>query len=152
LLEVKEKPPGRTAIRIQPDAGSVRVLQGAFQDAQRFRPARRAVSRTTPKATIAAVESSGAGDAVALGPMLAGGAAAKPPSTMLVHGSPAETGSSSNSLPSPALRHAAQSSAAAERLARQSERSQAVNRAMRRSGVRSAAAAGATAPADVPAV
>src|SRR5271166_712932 len=61
------KSPRRTAARGQPEAGTVET----FQDAQRFRPARRTVSRTTPSATMAAVESSGAGDAVALGSRLA---------------------------------------------------------------------------------
>src|SRR5271157_488821 len=65
------KSPRRTAARGQPEAGTVETFQGAFQDAQRFRPARRTVSRTTPSATMAAVESSGAGDAVALGSRLA---------------------------------------------------------------------------------
>ena len=65
------KPPDRTAGMAQPAAGSVETLQGAFQDAQRFRPARRAVSSTTPSATMAAVEISDAGAAVASGSMLA---------------------------------------------------------------------------------
>src|SRR6516165_7447453 len=49
---------------LQPDAATTDALhgafQGAFQDAQRFRPARRAlIRRTTPSATMAAVEISG---------------------------------------------------------------------------------------------
>jgi hypothetical protein len=46
------------------DIATVEALHGAFQDAQRFRLARRALRRTTPSATMAAVEISGAGAAM----------------------------------------------------------------------------------------
>jgi hypothetical protein len=98
------KPPLRTARPAQLDAATVEALQGAFQDAQRFRPARRALRRTTPNATMAAVEISGAGAAIEPGSTLESdtplspswmfySVAPKPASAMSVQGSPSETGS-----------------------------------------------------------
>ena len=83
-LRGNKKPPGRaaslgkpslrTARPAQLDVATVEALQGAFQgafqDAQRFRPARRALRRTTPSATMAAVEISGAGAAIEPGSTL----------------------------------------------------------------------------------
>src|SRR5271165_3329722 len=71
-------PPLRTALRTQHTEGIAAAFHGAFQAAQRLR--RRVVRKTTPSATIAAVEISGAGAATAPDSRLEKAIPLKPPS------------------------------------------------------------------------
>src|SRR5271165_5544339 len=88
-------PPLRTALRTQHTEGIAVAFHGAFQAAQRLR--RRVVRKTTPSATIAAVEISGAGAAVAPGSRLEKAIPLRPSSKSSVTAKPASAVSGEDS-------------------------------------------------------